>query len=97
MGVHMEGFFDGADVAFATPTPSIATPKVPAKAPTPSAEPVPREEGTHTKGVGKTTPFSAETPTPPERTISPTAIQTKTASPALPFVIFSSDPCAALS
>ena len=35
MGVPMEGFFDGADVAFATPTPFTAAPKVPAKTPTP--------------------------------------------------------------
>ena len=95
MGVHMEGFFDGADVAFTKPT--TAAPKVPAKAPTPSAEPVPKEEGSHTEGVGETTPISAETHAPPERTISPTAVQTKTASPAQPLVIFSSDPFAALS
>ena len=97
MGVPMEGFFDEADVAFATLTPSTAAPKVPAKALTPSAEPVSREEGTHTEKVGETTPLSAETPAPPERTISPTAIQTKTASPVPPLVIFTSDPFAALS
>ena len=97
MGVPMEGFFDGADVAFATPTPSTAAPKVPAKAPTPSAELVPRKKGTHTEGVGETTPLSAETPAPPERTISPTAVQTKTTSLVLPLVISTSDPFAALS
>ena len=74
MGVPMEGFFDGADVAFATPTPSTATHKVPAKAPTPSAELVPREEVTHTEGVGETTPLSIETPTPSERAVSPVAV-----------------------
>ena len=84
-------------MAFATPTPSTVAPKVPAKAPTPSTEPVPKEEGSHTEGVGETTPISAETHAPPERTISPTAVQTKTASPAQPLVIFSSDPFAALS
>ena len=46
MGVPMKGFFDGADMAFATPTPFTAAPKVPAKAPTPSAKPIPRKEGT---------------------------------------------------
>ena len=97
MGVPMEGFFDEADVAFATPTPSTTAPKVPAKAPTPSAESVSREEGTHTEKVGETTPLFAETPAPPKRTISPPAIQTKTASPILPLVIFTSDPFAALS
>ena len=87
MGVPMEGFFDEADVAFATPTPSTAAHKVPAKAPTPSVELVPREEGTHTEGVGETTPLSAETPAPPKRAISPAAVQTKTASSVLPLVI----------
>ena len=72
MGVHMEGFFDGADVAFTKPT--TAAPKVPAKAPTPSAEPVLRKEGTHTEGVGETTPLFVETPAHLERTISPTAV-----------------------
>ena len=84
-------------MAFATPTPSTVAPKVPAKAPTPSAEPIPRKKGTHTIGVGETTPFSAETPTPPERTISPTAVQTKTASLVIPLVISTNDPFAALS
>ena len=87
MGVPMEGFFDEADVAFATPTPSTAAHKVPAKAPTPSVELVPREEGIHTEGVGETTPLSAETPAPPKRAISPAAVQTKTASSVLPLVI----------
>ena len=97
MGVPMEGFFDGADVAFATPIPSTAAHKVPAEAPTPSTESVPREEGTHTEGVGETTPLSAETPTPLERAISPAAIQTKITSSVLPLVISSSDPFAAFS
>ena len=99
MGVPMEGFFDGVDVAFTTPTPSTAASKVPTKTSTPSAEPVPREEGTHTEGIGigEATPLSAETLAPPERTISPTAIQSKTTSPILPLVISTSDPFAALS
>ena len=96
MSVPMESFFNGADVTFATPTPSTAAHKVPAKTPTPSIEPVPREEGTHTEGVGETTHFFAETPTPPERAISPTAVQTKTASSVLPLVISTSDLFAAL-
>ena len=97
MGVPMEGFFDGADVAFATPTPSTAMHKVPTKTPTPSVEPVPREEGTHTERVGKTTPLLAETPTPPERAISPAAVQTKTAPSVLPLIISTSDPFAVIS
>ena len=45
MGVPMEGFFDGAEAALSTPAPPAAH-KAPAKTPTPSTEPVPRE-GTH--------------------------------------------------
>ena len=97
MGVPMEGFFDGADVVFATLAPSTAVDEVPAKAPTPPTEPVPREEGTHTEGVNETTPIFAETPAHLERVISPAAIQTKTVSPVLPLVISTSDPFAALS
>ena len=97
MGVPIEGFFYGADVAFATPTPSSAAHKIPAKALTPPTEPVPREKGTHTEGVGETTPLSAETPAPPKRAISPAAIQTKAASSILPLVISTSDPFAAFS
>ena len=96
MGVPMEGFFDGADVVFATPAPSAATHKDPAKTPTPSAEPAPRE-GTHIEGVGETTHLSAKTPTPLERVVSPTAVQTKTAPSVLPLVISTSDPFAAIS
>ena len=97
MGVPMEGFFDGADVAFTRPTPSTAAHKVPTKTPTLSIELVPKEEGTHIEGVGKTTTFSAETPAPLERAISPSAVQTKTASSVLPLVISTSDPFATLS
>ena len=97
MGVPMEGFFDGADVAFTRPTPSTAAHKVPAKALTPSVELVPREKGTHTEGVGETIPLSAKTPAPPEGAISPATVETKTASSVLPLVISISDPFAALS
>ena len=97
MSVPMECFFDGADVVFATPAPSTAAHKAPAKTPTPSAELVPREEGTHIEGVGETTHLPAETPAPPERAISPTTVQTKTAPSVLPLVISTSDPFAAIS
>ena len=97
MGVPMDGFLDGVDVAFTTPTPSTAAHKAPTKAPTPSAEPVPREEGTHIEGVGETTPLPIETPAPPERAISPTVIQTKTTPSVLPLVISTSYPIAAIS
>ena len=97
MGIPMEGFFDGADVVFATPAPSTAVHKAPSKAPTTSAKPVPREEGTHTVRVGKTIPPPTETPTPLERAISLAAIQAKTAPSVLPLVISTSDPFATIS
>ena len=74
MGVPMEGFFHGADAVFATPAPSTATHKAPAKTPTPSAEPVPRQ-GTHVEGVGDTTPLPAKRPTPSEGAIPPATVQ----------------------
>ena len=43
IGVPMEGFFDGADLAFATPITLAAAHGVPAKALIPSSEPVPRD------------------------------------------------------
>ena len=97
MGVPIEGFFDGVDIAFATPTPSAAAHGVPTEVSTPPTEPVPKEEGTHTEGVNETTPISAKTLTPPEGVISPAAVQTEAASPVLPLVISTSDPFAALS
>ena len=79
MGVPMEGFFDGAEAVLATPAPSTAH-KTPAKTPTPSAEPVPRE-GTHVEGVGETTPLSTERFTPSEGAIPSAVVQTKITSP----------------
>ena len=96
IGVPMEGFFDGADVAFAPPAPSTAAHGVPTEAPTPPSEPVPRKEGTHTERVSEITPISAKTPTPLEGVIL-AAVQTEAASPILPLVISTSDPFAVLS
>ena len=96
MGVPMEGFFDGAEAVLATPTPSTAAYKTPAKTPTLSAEPVPRE-GTHVEGVGETTHLPAERPTPSEGAIPPAIVQTKVTFPVLPLVISISDPFAAIS
>ena len=95
MGVPMEGFFDGVEAVLATPAPPAAH-KAPAKTPTPSAEPVPRE-GTHVEGVGETTPLPAERPTSLEGAISFAAVQIKTTSPVLPLVISTSDPFADIS
>ena len=97
MGVPKEDLFDGADVVFATPAPSAVAHEVPVKTPTPPTESIPREEGTHTEGFSEITPIPAETLTPPERVISPTVVQTKVASPVLPFVISTSDPFTVLS
>ena len=96
MGVPMEGFFDGAEAVLATPAPSTAAHKTPAKTPTPSAEPVPRE-GTHVEGVGETTPLLAERPTPSEGATPSAVVQTKITPPILPLVISSSDPFADIS
>ena len=95
MGVPMEGLFDGAEAVLMTPAPPAAH-KAPAKTPTPSAEPVPRE-GTHVEGVGETTPLPAERPTPSEGAIPPAAVQAKTTSPVLSLVISTSDPFADIS
>ena len=95
MGVPMEGFFDGAEAILETPAP-LAAHKAPAKTPTPSAEPVPRE-GTHVEGVGETTLLPDERLTPSEGAIPPAVVQTKTTSPVLPLVISTSDPFADIS
>ena len=95
MGVPMEGFFDGAEAILATLAPPVAH-KAPAKTPTPSAEPVPRE-GTHVEGVSETTPLLAERLTPSEGAIPLAVVQTKTTSPVLPLVISTSDPFADIS
>ena len=92
----MEDFFDRADVVFATPAPSVAAHRIPAKAPIPSSELVPRKESTYIEKVSETTPISAKTPAPQEGVIL-AAVQTKVASPILPLVIFTSDPFATLS
>ena len=59
---------------FATPAPSVAAHKVPAKTSTPPTNSVHREEGTHTEGVSETTSIPTETLTPLKRVISPTAV-----------------------
>ena len=96
IGVPIEGFFDGADVVFATPTIPVAAHGVPAEALIPPSEPVPKEEGTHTESVSETTPIPARTPISPEGVI-PAAAQTEATSSILPLVISTSDPFTALS
>ena len=97
MGVPIGGFFDGADVAFTTPAPSVAAHGVPTKAPTLPTKSVPIGEGTHTGKVSEATPIPAETLTP-QRVATPlAAIQTEVASPVTPLIISTSDPFAFLS
>ena len=96
IGVPMEGFFDRADVAFATPTTPAAAHGVLAEAPIPPSELVPKEDDTYTEKVSETTPIPAKTPISPEGVI-PAAAQTEATSPILPHVISTSDPFAALS
>ena len=95
MGVPMEGFFDGAEVVLSTPAPPAAH-KAPAKTPTPSVEPIPRE-GTHVEGVGETTPLPAERFAPLEGATPSAVVQTKITPSILPLVISSSDPLADIS
>ena len=95
MGVPMEGFFDRAEAVLSTPALPAAH-KAPAKTPTPSAEPVPRE-GTHVEGVGETTPLPAERFAPSEGATPSAVVQTKITPSILPLVISSSDPLADIS
>ena len=90
MSVPMEGFFDGAEAVLSTPALPTAH-KAPAKTPTPSVEPVPRD-GTHVEGVGETTPLPAKRFAPSEGATPSAVIQTKITPPILPLVISSSDP-----
>ena len=66
MGAPIGGFFDGADVVFATPTSSLAAPGVPTEATTLPTKLVPIDEGTHTKKVNEATLVLDETLTPQE-------------------------------
>ena len=96
IGVPMEGLFDGADIAFATPTTLATAHGVPTEAPIPPSESVPKEEDTYTERVSETTSIPARTLISPEGVIL-AAAQTEATSPVLPFVISTSDPFATLS
>ena len=97
MGAPIGGFFDGADIVFATTTPSTAAHGVPAEAPTPPTEPIPIDEGTHIGKVSKVTLIPAETLTPQEVATPPATVQTEVTSPVTPLVISTSDPFVILS
>ena len=62
IGVPMKGFFDRANVAFATPTTPTVAHGVLAEALIPPSEPIPKEDGTYTERVSETTPIPARTP-----------------------------------
>ena len=96
IGVPMEGFFDGTDVALATPAPFAAAHGVLVEALILPSEPIPKEEGTHTERVSETTLILAKTPISPEGVIPATA-QNEATSPILPLVISTSDPFTTLS
>ena len=95
----MEGFFDGANVVFGTQASVAPTAAqgVPVEAPIPSTRPVPISEGTHTERVSVATPIPAETFTPQEGVIPPSAAQTEIALTTTPLVISTSDPFAVIS
>lgn len=96
MGTPMEGFFNGADVAFTTPTPFAAAHSAPTEAPTFPTRPVPIDEGTHTGKVNEVTPILVEASTP-QKGVTPLAATQPEATPVKPLVISTSDPFTALS
>ena len=96
IGVPMKGFFDRADVAFATPTTPATAHGVLAEAPIPPSELVPKEDDTYTEKVSETRPIHARTPISPKGVIL-AAAQIEATSPILPHVISTNDPFAALS
>ena len=96
MGAPMEGFFDGANVVFATPTSSTTAPGVPAKTTILPIEPVFIDEGTHTRKASEVTPVPTETLTLREVATPPTIVQTEATSPITSLVISTSDPFAVL-
>ena len=74
MGAPIRGFFDGANIVFATSAPSAATHRVPAEAPTPPIESIPIDEGTHTGKVSEAIPIPAKTLTPQEVATLPATV-----------------------
>ena len=97
MGAPIGGFFDGADVVFATPASFAAAPRVLAETTTLPTKSVPIDQGTHTGKISEAIPIPAETLTPQEVATPPATVQTKVASPVTPFVISTSEPFAVLS
>ena len=94
MGTPMEGFFGRAE--FATPATSTATHGVPIETFTSPTEPVPIDEGTHTREVSEVIVLPAETPSVQRGATPPATTQIET-TPITPPVISIGDPFAALS
>ena len=90
----MEGFFGGAE--FATPATSTAMHGVPVETSTSPTEPVPIDEGTHTREVSEVTDPPAETPSVQRGATPPATTQIET-TPVTPLIISTGDPFAALS
>ena len=97
MGAPMGGFFDGANVVFATLASSATAHGVPIEATTFPTKPAPINEGTYTRKVSEATPVPAETLTPRKVATPPATVQTEVTSPVTPLVIFISDPFVVLS
>ena len=94
MGTPMEGFFGGAE--FATPATSTATHGVSIETFTSPTEPVPIDEGTHTREVSEVTAPPTETPSVQRGATPPATTQIET-TPVTPLVISIGGPFAALS
>ena len=92
----MGGFFDGADIVFATPASSVAALGVPAEATTLPTKSIPIDKGTHNRKVSEAILVPVETLTPQE-VATLTIIQTEATSLVTPLVISTIDPFAVLS
>ena len=99
MGTPIEGFFDRANmvVEFMASVASTAAQGVPAKTLIPFAEPIPVDEGTHTKRVSEPAFIPSETPTSQKGVTSQIASLPEIEPPTTLLVISMSDPFAALS
>lgn len=98
MGTPIEGFFDEADIVVEAMASAFAVAQgALTKTPIPSPRLGPVEESTQTKRVGESVPTLAEIPTPQKGVTLAGASQTRSASPATPFIISASDPLVTLS
>ena len=94
MGTSTEGFFGGAE--FAMPATSIATHGVPVETSISPTEPVPIDEGSHTREASEVTAPPVETSSIQRGATPPAATQIETTL-VTPLVISTGDPFTALS